>query len=350
MGSETRSWPRWLLRRAVAHTVVWVLLSGGLGLLIGLDEANVARTGERGTAVVLNDDGDVRVFDESGRRVRFDPGDEWMSTPFIWSTGAWRVGERVAVRHDELSIVPVSVESSQWIIGDTAAFALLGLLGVPVSVVVAVVRELAWRAALRRQAAEAECAAGVGCGAQASMAGNAETVIVPLRSWGATHRRPRLGISVAGIEIALPAILRDGPIWVPAAGTQIFILEGTPPEPLPPPPGCVDLSPEPEVYTIATRAPAERPNVVIVPRSPVMIPRLRVSGGGATDLVAVTASDSASPTQPCFAMRCCGAATTPGAGLSSHVQPRTTSSPRMRLRCSFDRARAIWPPRWASLR
>ena len=286
MGSETRSWPRWLLRRAVAHTVVWVLLSGGLGLLIGLDEANVARTGERGTAVVLNDDGDVRVFDESGRRVRFDPGDEWMSTPFIWSTAAWRVGERVAVRHDELSIVPVSVESSQWIIGDTVAFALLGLLGVPVSVVVAVVRELAWRAALRRQAAEAECAAGVGCGAQASMAGNAETVIVPLRSWGATHRRPRLGISVAGIEIALPAILRDGPIWVPAAGTQIFILEGTPPEPLPPPPGCVDLSPEPEVYTIATRAPAERPNVVIVPRSPVMIPRLRVSGGGATDLVA----------------------------------------------------------------
>ncbi|HMS12835.1 MAG TPA: hypothetical protein PKD80_07000, partial [Microthrixaceae bacterium] len=198
MGSETRSWPRWLLRRAVAHTVVWVLLSGGLGLLIGLDEANVARTGERGTAVVLNDDGDVRVFDESGRRVRFDPGDEWMSTPFIWSTAAWRVGERVAVRHDELSIVPVSVESSQWIIGDTVAFALLGLLGVPVSVVVAVVRELAWRAALRRQAAEAECAAGVGCGAQASMAGNAETVIVPLRSWGATHRRPRLGISVAG--------------------------------------------------------------------------------------------------------------------------------------------------------
>lgn len=190
------------------------------------------------------------------------------------------------MRHDELSIVPVSVESSQWIIGDTVAFALLGLLGVPVSVVVAVVRELAWRAALRRQAAEAECAAGVGCGAQASMAGNAETVIVPLRSWGATHRRPRLGISVAGIEIALPAILRDGPIWVPAAGTQIFILEGTPPEPLPPPPGCVDLSPEPEVYTIATRAPAERPNVVIVPRSPVMIPRLRVSGGGATDLVA----------------------------------------------------------------
>ena len=182
MGSETRSWPRWLLRRAVAHTVVWVLLSGGLGLLIGLDEANVARTGERGTAVVLNDDGDVRVFDESGRRVRFDPGDEWMSTPFIWSTAAWRVGERVAVRHDELSIVPVSVESSQWIIGDTVAFALLGLLGVPVSVVVAVVRELAWRAALRRQAAEAECAAGVGCGAQASMAGNAETVIVPLRS------------------------------------------------------------------------------------------------------------------------------------------------------------------------
>ena len=46
MGSETRSWPRWLLRRAVAHTVVWVLLSGGLGLLIGLDEANVARYNE----------------------------------------------------------------------------------------------------------------------------------------------------------------------------------------------------------------------------------------------------------------------------------------------------------------